>query len=467
MRRLVRLGPALAAGLAASGWRGDDLGGVIGASVSATCVGCGMVVSGEDLMVIGVEVEDASTWSEKRRRLRLGYCARRECRSSFCTVGLRAVAGVDWEGIWREVEREWRDDGGAVGGRVEWRARWRRWLERAASWSGRMRRPLVLLGMILGMGLAVAVVRSGVGIPGLASRSRSYIVPFASVPLHPGRERDAIPPVDRPEFVRVAAGVASLDDDDWVVAVRRRGVAKAYPLWIMTLREIVNDRFGSEPVCVTYCPLTESAAAFIARVGGKRLTFGNEGSLYECNLVMYDRETESLWYQLGGVGLQGAHSARRLEMIPAPVMRWGDWRRRHPGGEVLVGEGRKGRFFRAGPADAGSGRFQRNAPFVPVSRSDDRLPGMAGVAGFRHQGWAACLPVDVLEARTGGPYRVPGLPWPVEWRPEDGLVRVWTESGIEEIPLVEAYWFAWHAAFPDGLVIQSAIRLESIGPTRP
>jgi hypothetical protein len=57
--------------------------------------------------------------------------------------------------------------------------------------------------------------------------------------------------------------------------------------------------------CVTYCPLSASALPFHSRLDGKCLTFENHGDLYECNLVMYDRGTDSLWYQLGGMGLYG------------------------------------------------------------------------------------------------------------------------------------------------------------------
>jgi len=83
----------------------------------------------------------------------------------------------------------------------------------------------------------------------------------------------------------------------------------------------VNDRFGNDTVCVTYCPLSASAVVFLSRVGNRSLTFGNEGALYECNLVLYDRQTHSLWYQLRGSAIAGDYKNARLRIVPAVVAR--------------------------------------------------------------------------------------------------------------------------------------------------
>lgn len=59
--------------------------------------------------------------------------------------------------------------------------------------------------------------------------------------------------------------------------------------------EIVNDRIGGVPIAVTYCPLCNSAVAFDRRTDHGTLEFGTSGALYQSALVMYDRQTESLW----------------------------------------------------------------------------------------------------------------------------------------------------------------------------
>ena len=61
------------------------------------------------------------------------------------------------------------------------------------------------------------------------------------------------------------------------------------------------------------------------------------GKLIDGNLVMYDTETDSLWQQATGEGLEGDLEGNRLEEISEEswgVARWGVWRRQHP--ETLV-----------------------------------------------------------------------------------------------------------------------------------
>lgn len=62
---------------------------------------------------------------------------------------------------------------------------------------------------------------------------------------------DAIPAIDEPRFVP-AAEADFMRDDEPVVGVVHGGVAKAYSLWHLDRHEVVNDRFGKDPVAVTW-----------------------------------------------------------------------------------------------------------------------------------------------------------------------------------------------------------------------
>ncbi len=120
-----------------------------------------------------------------------------------------------------------------------------------------------------------------------------------------GPPPDGIPPIDHPKFQR-ADTVDWLEAAEPVLALTVAGETRAYPLQIMTWHEIVNDTVGGEPVAVTYCPLCNSGVAFHRRVNGEVLDFGTSGMLYADNLVMYDRQTQSLWPQLTGQASVGA-----------------------------------------------------------------------------------------------------------------------------------------------------------------
>lgn len=149
-----------------------------------------------------------------------------------------------------------------------------------------------------------------------------------------GPPPDGIPPIDQPRF-EPAGEVDWLDDDEAVVALSLAGQERAYPVQIMVWHEIVNDTVGGEPVAVTYCPLCNSALAFDRRVGDRLLTFGTSGSLYLSALVMYDRQTESLWSQVERTALAGVLSGVELDLIPVSTVAWANWRDAHPDGWVL------------------------------------------------------------------------------------------------------------------------------------
>ena len=150
-----------------------------------------------------------------------------------------------------------------------------------------------------------------------------------------GPPKDGIPSIDNPKFVPVAK-VKDLADSEPVVGLIINGKARAYPLRVLTWHEIVNDELGGVPVTVTYCPLCNSAIAFDRRLDGKVLDFGTTGKLRNSDMVMYDRQTESWWQQFLGEGIVGEMTGKRLKAIPARLESFANFKKRAPGGDVLV-----------------------------------------------------------------------------------------------------------------------------------
>ena len=74
---------------------------------------------------------------------------------------------------------------------------------------------------------------------------------------------------------------------------------------------------------------------YAREVNGQVLDFGVSGKLYRNVLVMFDRQTGSLWSQLLGQAIVGPLTGTRLTMLPATVITWGAWRREHPDGLML------------------------------------------------------------------------------------------------------------------------------------
>ena len=154
------------------------------------------------------------------------------------------------------------------------------------------------------------------------------LVPMQEV-LAGGPPRDGIPAIDRPNFLS-GNKANELNSRDRVLGVSRNGVSKAYPIAILNWHEIVNDQFGSEAIVVSFCPLCGSGVAFTATARGRTLHFGVSGLLYNSDVLLYDRETESLWSQLQGQAITGPLKGAPLKQIAMAHTSWGDWLKRHP-----------------------------------------------------------------------------------------------------------------------------------------
>jgi hypothetical protein len=66
-----------------------------------------------------------------------------------------------------------------------------------------------------------------------------------------GPPRDGIPALFNPEYVSAEAA-DYLQDADQVLGVHLNGVARAYPLRILSWHELVNDDFGPDPILVSW-----------------------------------------------------------------------------------------------------------------------------------------------------------------------------------------------------------------------
>jgi hypothetical protein len=321
-----------------------------------------------------------------------------------------------------------------------------------------------------------------------------------------GPPPDGIPPIDEPKFL-APRDVRSLAPQEPVLSVELEGETKAYPLRIMMWHEIVNDEIGGTPVTVTYCPLCNTGIAFRRPVvKGELLDFGTSGRVYHSNLVMYDRQTETLWSQATGQAILGELVGKQLEFVPAQVVSWDDWRATHPDGMVLSQDTGFDRPYGQNPYQ-GYDSPENDQPFLFVGTPDPRLDATTRVLGVNAGRAAMAFPYEELEAtaRDGSAVaqtEVGGQPVVAFWKegtasaldqPEiaasalvgsmtaydprvgDNLLHfaprdggfVDTRTGsrwdifgravsgplegtqLDALPAVDHFWFSWAAFFPD------------------
>jgi hypothetical protein len=192
-----------------------------------------------------------------------------------------------------------------------------------------------------------------------------------------GPPRDGIPPIDDPNFVTPEEAGEWLADNEPVVIFEHNGDARAYPLQILTWHEIVNDTVGELPVSVTFCPLCNATVVFDRRLGDTVYDFGVSGLLRHSDLIMWDRQTESLWQQFTGEGIVGDLAGAQLRFLPSAIISFADFRTAHPDGLVLSRETGFNRRYGQNPY-IGYDTVGQN-PFLFTGEIDGRLPAMVRV----------------------------------------------------------------------------------------
>ncbi len=271
-----------------------------------------------------------------------------------------------------------------------------------------------------------------------------------------GPARDDIPALDHPEAIGSAG--ADWDDDVLVLGFAENGEARAYPVPILDWHELVNDTVGGRPVLVSWCPLCGTGMVFDRRVGEADRHFGVSGLLYRSDVLMYDRETESLWSQISSRAISGPSRGRELRLLRSRMERWGAWRLRHPHTTVLsrrTGHQRAyGRSPYAGYATSKRLRFP--------TPTDDRYHPKMPTVGLRLPGGVARgYPAEEL-VRAGGFAEEELAGHRVRVRYDD-TAQTFDVEAPEGVEVIEGFWFAWAAFHPDA----SVFRVPASGGTLP
>ena len=279
----------------------------------------------------------------------------------------------------------------------------------------------------------------------------------ASIPageiLQGGPPRDGIPSIDNPKFV--GGDKAKLADDDLILGLAVNNDARAYPIRILNWHEVVNDDFGGLPTAITYCPLCGSGVAFVAQQGGKRMQFGVSGLLYNSDVLLYDRQTESLWSQLLRRAVSGEFVGATLASLPIQHTTWGDWRRQYPDSRALSVDTGFSRDYRRDPY---AGYDKEAATIFPTSpKAPPSLHSKEWVLGIAANGEAKAYPFSELKKHGEKTFadRVGGRDIVLHWNAKARAARM--EAGDNKPPpdATRAFWFAWFAFHPQTKIFRA------------
>ncbi|MBI2086951.1 MAG: DUF3179 domain-containing protein [Candidatus Zambryskibacteria bacterium] len=222
---------------------------------------------------------------------------------------------------------------------------------------------------------------------GLNTNTAKASIPLEKV-LDGGPGKDGIPALINPKFISIKEAEKNIEDDMDGLVVSIGNSVKFYPYNIMVWHEIVNDVVGGKPLAITFCPLCGSAIVFETTD-----QFGVSGKLYESNLLMYDKKTESLWSQSIGTAVVGDRTGEKLTVYPSQVLSFKTFKGKWPSGLVMSTDTGFNRNYELYPYRD----YNNNDDvYFPISIKDSRFPAkeiMYVVNAYNH---SVAFPVKQL-----------------------------------------------------------------------
>jgi hypothetical protein len=281
----------------------------------------------------------------------------------------------------------------------------------------------------------------------MATDGIKHSVPLDEI-LGGGPPRDGIPSIDNPKFISLSEAGVFLNDNEPGIAFEAGGSARFYPFQILVWHEIVNDTINGKRVLVTYCPLCFSGIVFDPLVNGERVEFGTSGKLWNSNLVMYDRTTESLWSQILGEAIMGEMTGAALRVLPSDITRFGDFKNTYPEGTVLSRDTGATRFYGQDPY---GDYYTTPGTYFPVNKTDGRLEEKDFILGIVINGKAKAYWPEAIKKAGEITDQFEGTAIVAQYENEIDAVRLFKkkpDGTLERINPFGAFWFSWVAAHP-------------------
>lgn len=164
--------------------------------------------------------------------------------------------------------------------------------------------------------------------------------------FHYGMGREVFPALLEPEYITMKEADEVWKKDDRFLVVQSGDEAKAYSIKDLTRHEVVNDEINGTPIFAAYCILADLGAIYERQYGDEELTFAVSGYTYFDpevwngldGFVLWDRETESLWWPLINKAVSGPLKDvqfQKMDEANWEDLTWGELRKKYKNVQVL------------------------------------------------------------------------------------------------------------------------------------
>lgn len=185
---------------------------------------------------------------------------------------------------------------------------------------------------------------------------------------------------------------------------------------------------------------------YARKVDGKTYTFGVSGLLYRSNVLMYDKQTESLWLQVKRRAVTGPMTGTKLSILPSTITTWSKWKKKHPDTTVLSFDTGHNRNYNRDPYE--NYYKERRGMFRSFFKAGPGEEEKEIVAGIEIGDSAKAYPVSAIRKGKKMTDTVGGNSITLTYDESTDQISVRAASG-EEIEPIIVYWFVWKGIHPE------------------
>ncbi len=165
--------------------------------------------------------------------------------------------------------------------------------------------------------------------------------------FHYGLGRERFPALLDPKFESITEADKIWNDNQRFLVAHKGNEVKAYSVRDLTRHEVVNDVIDGEPIFAAYCILADLGAVYKRTYADKTFTFGVSGYTYYDpevwqgldGFILWDRETESLWWPLIDKAVSGKLKGVKLQKLEDTYWEdtnWATIKEKYPLAKILI-----------------------------------------------------------------------------------------------------------------------------------
>ncbi|MBB63815.1 MAG: hypothetical protein CMO81_02000 [Waddliaceae bacterium] len=265
-----------------------------------------------------------------------------------------------------------------------------------------------------------------------------------------GPERDSVPALTLPRFIstKEANNLYSLDDEAIIVNVA--GIQKAYPIRILNWHGVVNDHIAGKDIVVAYCPLSGAGLVFDLSSFQEKMDFGVSGLIYQSAMLLYDKQSESLWSHLAKKAIAGPHAGRPLTLLPSSQKKLRNYLLENPNTQVLKAP-EDPSILRGYSVNPYAGYDQDQNVYFPIEVADNSVPAKTRSLLVLYRKDALIIPIDRLDPRARKTRVSIGKRLvDISYDAKSGEIS--GDAGYSPVRFISGYWFALRTFYPKARV---------------